>query len=183
MVMRGNPATPESGSQPTSSLATQAPESKFMPIDSNTFPADNGWYQVAATDFNHNGTRQQGMLLNLLYNTMERMGPVSDYYYFLYNEKPGENCDLEDMYTTYFHSGSVISVKVERDSGLVFGDMSGFRSLAGVEDGSSVPGTYWVDSCNMRLVAVRSTGDIPESAWQEGLRLAQQSLPKSETVK
>lgn len=107
------------------------------------------------------------------------MGPGSGFYYLLYNEQPTEGCDLKDMYETYFRSGSLFSIgglykKAQLDdntgaivhpAGWLSDDISGFSNVASAINGSESPGLYQTGDCNFRLIAVKSTGDIPADAW------------------
>jgi hypothetical protein len=132
---------------------------KYMPVPSN----GSASFKIEMGDADHNGTGQQGVLLETLDISSIDEDPLNasttGYHFFLYNHgvhtsKSGETkCDLNQVVNGY----SVLMFDVDGE-GLVKVDRI-------AQEGQNAVGYYPGADCHFIITGVHSTGTIPDDVW------------------
>ena len=161
-----------------SSVEADFYSAKYMPVG-------NGWgsFLVEQYDKSHNGSGEQGILLEMQVNDQNSdAGQPSGYHFFLYSPRvhPSDDastqCDLGEMVTD--PSGGTYRVIMVGVSGEGFLHDSEFY-----RENESYQGSYPAEGCKFVLTGVHSLGAIPEDVWARADRLWQQEEQKSKGAK
>ncbi|MGD0442890.1 MAG: hypothetical protein ABSA39_03045 [Edaphobacter sp.] len=175
-----------SGCKRKAPLAESAAVATRVPVEADFSsapyaPAEKGSasFLIEQADFSHNGTGQQGLLLETQKSDLDvdpLNAPVTGYHYFLYNPhvhisaNGSTKCDLEEMVRASPSQNFKIIMTNVNGEGFITDEHIGL-------EGEGMTGYYPVGGCDFLITGVHTSGVIPDDVWSRSNAMWQRNEP------